>query len=252
MIKRKKEEVVELFLQRQKIDKYYSPLELAEELGYKNASRIYKALRDLNIYYTAYDRNKLLHKSFNQEALIGNLLGDGFIYYTTKKSNYPVFSVEYKHREYCEYINRINPFLHGQPINYRRRFNSRYKTGEIEQYKSTSLSSSVLKELHSKWYINNKKIVPKNIILTPQTMLIWFLDDGFKTGNTNLSIATDGFSLEDNYLLKSKLEEFGLSINFHKASSKENVRLYIPSKSAKDFLHIIGLCPVKCYQYKWI
>ena len=250
MIKRNKREVVDLFIQRQRIDKYYSPRELSKELGYKNASRVYRALKTFDIPYTPNDKNKLLHRSFNQKVMIGNLLGDGFIYYSTKQSNYPVFSVEYKHKEYCEYIQRVNPFLNGQQVKYRERFDDRYIFGKIEQYKCTSLSSSVLKDLHDKWYIEGIKEVPEDIVLSPQTMLIWFMDDGFKSSG-GLSLATDGFSLQSNEILKACLEDYGLQVNFHKASNRGNVRLYITAKSSKDFLNIIGPCPVACYQYKW-
>jgi hypothetical protein len=252
MIKRSKREVVELFLERQAVDKYYSPIELADELGYKSSSRIRRALRHYNISYVRNDSNKALHKSFDLEVLNGNLLGDGFVYYSTKISNWPVFSVEYKHREYCEYIRNHNPFLKGKDIKRRERFDERYKLGTIEIYKCTSLASSVLKDLHTKWYINGIKSVPKDISLTPQTLLIWYLDDGFRNSSGGVNLATDGFSLEDNELLKTKLEKLGLKVTFHIASSRKNVRLYIPKKSAEDFLHLIGPCPVECYQHKWM
>ena len=110
MIKRSKKEVADLFLEQQKVDKYLDPVQFSIMLGYKSPSRLYRALNFYNIPYVRRDRNKN-QSNYNKEVLYGNLLGDGFIYYSTKNSNYPIFSVEYKYLEYITYISKINPFL---------------------------------------------------------------------------------------------------------------------------------------------
>lgn len=251
-MKRSKKEIVDIFLHRQQNDIYYHPITFAKEFNYKNASSIYKALREFNVKYLPYDKNRETHKSFSMDVMNGNLLGDGFLYYSTKNSSNPVFSVEYKHKEYCEYINTVNPFLNGQGIKYRVRKDERILAGETEVYKSTSLSSSVLKELYSKWYPNGKKIVPQDLELTPQLLLIWFLDDGYTATHGGINIATDGFSLEDNIYLQQQFKKLNIDVNFHIASSRENIRLYIPKSNVQTFYNIIGPCPVNCYQYKWM
>jgi hypothetical protein len=250
--RRSKQEVVELFLHRQKNDKYYHPKHFIKEFNYKNTSTVYSILKEFQIEFLPFDKNRDTHQSFSLDVLNGNMLGDGFIYFSSLKHHNPVFCVEYKHKEYCKYINSVNPFLTGQSIKYRKRYSDRYEHGYVECFKSTSLSSTVLKELHSKWYVNGIKTVPKDLELTPQSLLIWFLDDGYTSTTGGLYLATDGFSLEDNEFLQQQLSLLSVNVNFHIASSKKNVRLYIPKSYVETFYQLIGPCPVNCYRYKWM
>lgn len=253
MVKRSKKEVADLFLEQQKVDKYLDPVEFSTMLGYKSPSRLYRALNFYNISYVSKDRNKN-QRNYNKEALYGNLLGDGFIYYSTKNSNYPVFSVEYKYLEYITYISRINPFLNGQKINSRVRTDDRFKNPEYTIYHCRSLSSSVLKTEHERWYVNSVKTVPKDLIITPLTLLIWYLDDGCLNLNKGLSLYTYGFSIEDSQFLKEQLEtNFNLNCSFHYANyaDEKRVCIYIKKSSLSDFFQLIGPCPVNCYQHKW-
>lgn len=252
MIKKSKKEVVELFLHNQQNDKYYHPKTFAEEFGYKNASSIYQALTEFNVSYLPFDKNRKLHKSFPLDVINGNLLGDGFIYFSSKSHINPVFSVEYRHEEYCKYISKVNPFLNGRAIKYRKRLNERYANGYVEQYNCTSLSSSVINELYKKWYPNGIKTIPKDLQFSPQLLLIWFMDDGYTATHGGLNLATDGFSLEDNMYLQQQFKKLNIDVTFHIASSRKNVRLYIPKSFTKTFYDYIGPCPVNCYQYKWL
>lgn len=246
-VKRKsQQEIVEMFLKHQQKDKYYHPLDFVREYGYKNSTSILKALRNNGVTFEPNDKNKLEHRSYNLEVINGNLLGDGYIYYKTKEKHYPVFAVDYKYKKYCQYIKSCNPFLTGK-IRHRDRSSSRYKS-KVEHYICESRASSVLKDLHNKWYPKGIKIVPRDLVITPTTLLIWFLDDGYRSSAcSGLSIATDGFSTKDVYFLKYLLES---TYNFNITVTQER-RLYIKAESSKDFLDIIGECPVKCYEHKW-
>lgn len=246
--------IKEMFLEEQRKDKYANPNNLYKKFGYTNASTLNAVLREFQIKYKPFNKNTVIHNEYDKQVLEGNLLGDGFIYFTSKRANYPIFSVEYKYEEYCKYIQQNNPFLNNRKINYRKRVSDRYNNGFVEQYNCKSLSSGILLDEYQRWYSTGVKIVPRDLQLTPLSMLIWYLDDGFTASACKgIYIATDGFSLDDNYYLQEQLNKFNIKTNFHKASSKNNVRLYIPAKNgnAKDFLNIIGPCPVKCYQYKW-
>jgi hypothetical protein len=99
------------------------------------------------------------------------------------------------------------------------------------------------------------KIVPKNLELTPLTLLIWFLDDGTVRKNARqIKLHTDGFYKQDVEFLISKLSELGIDCSLNK--QREKFAIYIKSKSFPLFIdkikegeHQIGIIPI-CMKYK--
>src|SRR3546814_6302994 len=63
-----------------------------------------------------------------------------------------------------------------------------------------------------------KKIIPNNIkdYLTPQAIAIWIMDDGSRQ-NSGITIHTNSFTLEENYLLQAAfLERYNIKTTLHK------------------------------------
>lgn len=92
-----------------------------------------------------------------------------------------------------------------------------------------------------RWYPHGQKIVPKDVVLTPLSMKIWYYGDGSlvkieKSNAIRLRLSTDGFPFEDVEFLVSKLkEEFGLETK----RTSDN-RIVVASDSVPDFFDIIG------------
>ena len=128
------------------------------------------------------------------------------------------------------------------------------RTIRTYQYKYTSLFNKDLLHLRNKWYPNGKKIVPKDIKLTPLTCRQWYIGDGSLIcqgkRNPHIKIWTDGFSIIDIDLLLAKLTNLGFKVT-KQIHHKNQYNIYLSSYSTKNFLNYIGKCPVKCYEYKW-
>jgi len=105
--------------------------------------------------------------------------------------------------------------------------------------------------IYKQWYPNGKKIVPKNIELTPLTCRQWYIGDGSlgyeKNGKAHITLYTIGFIVSDVEWLKKQLIKLG----FKATRQPSNNSIGISVSSVKDFLEYIGDCPVEHYQYKW-
>jgi len=90
----------------------------------------------------------------------------------------------------------------------------------------------VFTEYRRKWYPEGKKIIPRDLKLTPLILARWIADDGcimIKNNNSyRISFSTDCFSYNDVMFLKQLIEEFinkPLSIEIH-GKNKENEMRY--------------------------
>lgn len=106
--------------------------------------------------------------------------------------------------------------------------------------------------LRKKWYPKGKKIVPKDIVLTPLTIRQWYIGDGClyrppKNGRPRITLHTTGFPMLDVKWLIERLIKLGFKTTYQ----PHNNSIYISVYSVKDFLNYIGPCPVEDYQYKW-
>lgn len=109
-----------------------------------------------------------------------------------------------------------------------------------------------LDEETDEWFIW-KKIIPKDIILTPECVLNWYLGDGciskYKYQNGyRIRLSTDGFSREDIIYLTDILSEV---INIKCLISNKQIAIYKQS-SIRSFLDYISDLPhPSCYNYKF-
>jgi hypothetical protein len=78
--------------------------------------------------------------------------------------------------------------------------------------KFTTRRCKVFVPYYERWYPKGKKIVPKDIVLDPLALAIWFADDGsVRPSNSpwrmQLKLSTNGFTLSDVEMLKGMLED---------------------------------------------
>ena len=108
------------------------------------------------------------------------------------------------------------------------------RTGNI--YYSLKFSSYTLpcfNELYDLFYLNNKKIIPKNItdLLTPLSLTYWICDDGsWNKINKYVTICTDSFTLLEVENLISVLNN-KFNLKSYKVKNGKNYRIIIPSYS---------------------
>jgi hypothetical protein len=120
------------------------------------------------------DLLELNHKQ--QEIISGSLLGDGFISPIRSENKNCYFSKRQKESQ-LEYLKWHFDELHP--------FSSSIKPHSVNLNGSwflgnTFITKSILlfTELRKKWYPNNKKIVPLDLVLTPLMIAVWYADDG--------------------------------------------------------------------------
>jgi len=190
------------------------------------------------------------HCDLSQEAIEwinGELLGDGCI---ISQSSYSAkFEYISKYKEYIRYISDTLKLFKIKST-YKQIKQKRWDR-ELVSYNCQSRNYAELLPIRKKWYPEGKKIVPRDIKLTPLTVRQWYIGDGClihqKKKKPHISLYTNGFTIFDvNYLIK-ELNNINIKAKRQQSSNIINISVH----SIIDFLKYIGDCPVKCYQYKW-
>lgn len=188
------------------------------------------------------------HCDLSREAIEwinGELLGDGCL-----RSRYEysaMFSYSSKHLEYIEYVRDT---LKSFGIEQAGKIYKQYYSFDCYGYDYRSCTYPELSTIYKQWYPKGKKIIPKNLKLTPLTLRQHYIGDGslehHKLGRPSIRLCTYGFTVVDVEYFIIKLINLGIR-------AKRNARnaINISVHSVKDFLNYIDKCPVECYQYKW-
>jgi len=179
--------------------------------------------------------------------LYGELLGDGCLPKRSRRAT--LFNYTSKYKEYIKYVrNTLNSFGIKQAGKIYKRYHSDM---DCYTYNYVSLTYPELLTIRKKWYPEGKKIVPKDIELTPLVCRQWYIGDGQleirEKHRPRIKLTTDSFSIPDVNWLVKQLNNLG----FKTTRQPSTNRIYVPPYSVKNFLDYIGECPVKCYQYKW-
>ena len=190
------------------------------------------------------------HCNLSKEAIEwfnGESLGDGC--FCSQSSYSARFVYGSKYEKYVEYISSKLTFFGIKRSG--KIYKQYHKNSDCSDYYYASCFYVELLPVYKKWYPNGKKIVPRDIELTPLTCRQWYIGDGClkkpKKQKPHIKLATCGFSIPDVEWLVKKLINLGFKAT---RQSFDNV-IHISSYSTKTFLDYIGKCPVKCYQYKW-
>jgi hypothetical protein len=178
---------------------------------------------------------KLNGKSF--QVLIGSILGDGYL---TKNGTNCYFQETHSLKQ-KEYLKWKQNYI--KPSKITNRVINNYKIGK--QYKSIRLTTpndEFFTEMQSIFYKNNKKIVPKEILnqINDLGLTVWFLDDGHVAPYSDLiNISTDGFSFNENDLIKSTLEnKWKAKVRVAKRKNRPYIKFDKPSSI--KLLHIFS------------
>ena len=171
------------------------------------------------------------------EFIHGSLLGDGFLethgngarlclQQESSNKSYLLWSHKFlADRGYC------NPLI-PQILT---RIGNRGKLRYVLRINSWTYSS--FNSLHKEYYLNNKKILPNNYILTPFILAIWIKDNGSRSGKA-LKLRTNNFTYEECSKLKDSLMNYNLKVSIHKTGVINQYNLYI-HKDSKNILRNI-------------
>lgn len=181
---------------------------------------------------------KLSVTSRQEEILIGSLLGDAYI---TKRGQIQ-FEQSDKQKEYLFWKHKELSSISYKNISSVKRFDKRFNKTNIS-YRFWTRQYFI--SWRKKFYENKKKIVPRDIQLTPLALAIWYMDDGCLSDHKCI-IATDGFLKEDiKFLQDVLLDKFNI-----KTSVKNESKLLIKKESFENFFSLINPYILSTLQYK--
>jgi hypothetical protein len=171
-----------------------------------------------------------------KQILDGIILGDGCLSETSRISSRLTFGFKFK--ETVEDIYKALPSL---------KFSAPWQSKISKCWHSKSSFYSDLLDENKRWYINRKKIVPKDIVLSPVLCYWWYIGDGYIT-NGNTYICTDCFTKKEVIMLIEKINDLGFKCAI---TSKNRIRFF--KEDSLNFLNWL-----KCnntihnqYKYKW-
>lgn len=187
------------------------------------------------------------------------MLGDGSLI-TAKNGVNAQFTYTSKSKQHVEFVSKeFMKYSYKEGIKHYSYFDKRTNK-TYERYTFRTITDKGLTDLYNQWYINKIKHLPKFLILTPTTCLIWYIGDGgicnsSKHNGQVIKLATNCFSKEEQEsILLTQLTDFDARLchaGKNKHGGKTQYAIYIPRKYIQDFLDYIGECPFEDYLYKW-
>ena len=175
--------------------------------------------------------------------LVGSLLGDG----TLRKQgtrlnallevNHALHSKEYvdwKWKHFQEYVTTPPK--------------ARLGNGTRVAYRFTTRSLPSFTNYYQWFYKDGKKIVPRDLILDPIALAVWFMDDGSRSRSA-CYLNTQQFTLKDQKFLQNLLrKKFGIQSALNR--DKQYRRLRITTQSTRTLVDIIRPFVLSCFRYK--
>lgn len=194
------------------------------------------------------------------EVINGLLLSDASIEQQKNRKNARFrFHQKTKHSDLCGIVyDLFNKNGIGTNLNYYGS-TSKLWNGKIhEQIRCLVYTKSMpyFTKLREKWYQDRKKIVPKDLIITPMALAFWYMGDGFRS-NEQIGLCTDNFSLYDHLILAQKLNKLSLNVSIVKIKpkrkfNKTTYRIFILKKSQDKFIELIEPYITSTFNYKLV
>jgi len=243
-----------------------STTQIAEILDVKCSNSIRQALLGNGLIVRTPSQGLRINNEnllIDDEIINGSLLGDGSIVKYNKHSHLsiPYFRKKNKQLDHIELVAK-SFYL----TNYSDRIFVDYNkcNGKILKYwLLRTTADEKLIDYYNKWYPkcnNYKKVIPLDLILTPKTILHWFLDDGSSqrryryakySNEIMITFSSESFTKTENEFLIEQLNTFSLCARLNKCNSGTGYRVRIPQSKSLDFFNLIGECPIESMKYKW-
>ena len=176
---------------------------------------------------------------FQQQLILGCVLGDGYM--RRKTHAHLQITHSFKQKDYVDWKYQILKNLVITPP-------KTYKgNGDRVGYRFFTRSLPELTSIYTKFYSNKVKKVPKDIILKPITLAVWFMDDGSKSYKS-CYFNTQEFDLESQNNLIKALARLKIGAKLNK--DKQYFRIRVLTPSAPHLMDIIKPYVVKSMRYK--
>ena len=185
----------------------------------------------------------------NEEILSGVLLGDGNLRLGVRSKN-ASFTYTSKEKDHVDFVFKyFKEFCTNNEIKFTSYFDKRTNK-TYSRYYFTTKSLPIFTNYYNKWYINKKKIIPDEITLSNDSLLLWYIGDGhLRKDDNRIILSTNCFPKEQiKNIIIPKLKRFKPKIGYQK--NKQPI-IIIPREAVDMFLSEIGPCPFISYAYKW-
>lgn len=176
-----------------------------------------------------------------QSVVIGSLLGDGYM--CCKTHAYLKVGHSFKQKEYVDWkYSFLSSLVITKPKMYKG-------NGSRFGYRFCTRSLSVLTPYYMCFYGNNsKKSIPNQLVLTPLSLAVWYMDDGAKN-RKSAYLNTQQFSYNDQIrLLKMLRNQFNLEGSLNRDKHYFRIRLF--QESSQELKRIIYDYIPDCMKYK--
>lgn len=185
------------------------------------------------------------------DTLVGTILGDGRMNFTTFSNASFYFEQSINHKHYLYYLfGLLSVYANSLEPHYRRYVDGR--TGRITESYWFSLKSSpvfgIFAELFYKpvgeGYIKHIPWAHMYDLLTPRAIAYWIMDDGQYVARGGITLCTDNYAFKDVLALMLILEQkFGLVCSIHTKDyanrSKKYYRIYVSGKSLPNLRSLV-------------
>lgn len=191
-------------------------------------------------------KNLLTLIGFQQDVLIGTILGDGNIRILKKEAFLTVSHGE-KQKDYVFW--KYGVFRNWVLTKPREETRLYYKNRDkhLVSWRFSTISHPILTRYHDLFYPNGKKVIPSlidSILISPLTLAVWYMDDGSrKPYGRGAFLHTQSFSVDGQVKLIQILKKnFSVIARLSSAGlwkGKRYYRLYITAKSFPHFRNLV-------------
>jgi len=257
------------WLKQKYIDEKKSTKEICKLVGAKTANSVRQALIKFGIPVRSVSDGLTCNReedgfTIDLPVMEGSLLGDAGlkVYNQNSDLSYPHF---YKKNKYYDHVCYVAKSLF--PVKWEEIVeDSIHKCNgkELTYFGIRSLCCKDLLPHYRKWYPESsgfKKVVPRDLVLTPGHLLHWFMDDGSshrrkgygrRSKQIVIVLCSESFSREDHEFLQDQMSNrFGIRTHLQKVKWGSGYRIAISQSQVPLFYDTIGSCPVASLAYKW-
>jgi len=199
---------------------------------------------------------------YTQQIIDGVMLSDGHL--TSRKDQKKTSSLIINQEMNCrQFLDSIKSVFEKNDIKCSNIYNDNHTNygKKFPSCRLATLSYAELKKERDRWYTkNHKKIVPKDIKLTPLTIAYWYMGDGSLMYNTPnkrkkkfyyIQLCTECFNKDDQDFLVGKLNKT-LGLHFILQRFRNTYRIFNKKQNeVKDFLFKMYPYMIDCFSYKW-
>jgi hypothetical protein len=180
---------------------------------------------------------------FQKSVIIGTILGDGYLRIVPGRQDaFLEINHALSQREYVMWKYDVLEGVRAGAPTVRR------GNGTRQAVRFHTRQSKELTDIHSLFYNDRVKVIPKDLKLDPVTLAVWFMDDGSRCRESDVCLNTQQFDIESQLILIKALQELGLEATLNK--DKEYKRIRFLKKSIPALFALIESTIIPSMKYK--